>query len=162
MSVVMLVVGTGCDALRKKKPAECPPPVEQAQPAPGPAVTADQPGAPTEEELQQFVNQHIHFAFDKSDLDDDARTILRQKAVFLKKYAAVAVTIEGNCDERGSNEYNMALGDRRAFAAKEFLVGLGIEADRLATISYGEEKPLDPGHNEEAWAKNRRAQFVLK
>jgi peptidoglycan-associated lipoprotein len=73
----------------------------------------------------------------------------------------VAVRIEGNCDERGSDDYNMALGERRAKAAKDYLVNLGIASDRISTISYGEEKPADPGHDEEAWARNRRAEFVI-
>ncbi len=77
------------------------------------------------------------------------------------KYSTVKIQIEGHCDERGTAEYNLALGERRANSAKKYLVSLGIPADRLSTISYGKEMPLDPGHNEEAWAKNRRAHFII-
>lgn len=114
-------------------------------------------------EREMFENEDIHFEFDKSRLLPEAQEILKRKAAWLMSHSEVsAVTIEGHCDERGSNEYNMALGDRRANAAKAFLVDLGVPADRLSTISYGEERPLDPGHNEEAWAKNRRDHFTLE
>ena len=109
-----------------------------------------------------FVNEHIHFDFDKSTLTPAAREILRAKAMWLRNNVDASVVIEGHCDERGTTEYNLALGDRRAKAAKDFLVDMGISASRLSTISYGEERPLDPGSNEAAWAKNRRAQFVLR
>ncbi len=110
----------------------------------------------------KFQNEDIHFEFDKSRLLPEAQDILRDKAQFLMANPDVLVIIEGHCDERGTNEYNMALGDRRASSAKSFLVDLGIAGQRLTTISYGEEKPLDPGHSEEAWAKNRRAHFVIE
>ncbi len=110
----------------------------------------------------KFQNEDIHFEFDKARLLPEAQDILRDKAQFLMANPDVLVIIEGHCDERGTNEYNMALGDRRASSAKSFLVDLGIAGQRLTTISYGEEKPLDPGHSEEAWAKNRRAHFVIE
>ena len=110
---------------------------------------------------ERFENQDIHFDFDKSSLTPAAQAILRDKAAYLMANTNVSVIIEGHCDERGTNEYNMALGDRRASSAKSFLVDLGVESRRLTTISYGEEKPIDPGHNEAAWAKNRRAHFVI-
>ncbi len=110
----------------------------------------------------RFVNQDIHFEFDKSSLLPEAREILKEKAEWLSMTRGAAVTIEGHCDERGTNDYNLALGDRRAESAKRFLVDLGISAGRLTTVSYGEERPFDPGHNEEAWAKNRRAHFVIE
>ncbi|ABW68013.1 peptidoglycan-associated lipoprotein Pal [Desulfosudis oleivorans] len=109
-----------------------------------------------------FVNENIHFDFDKSTLTPAAREILRTKATWLRDNSDAAVVVEGHCDERGTTEYNLALGDRRAKAAKDFLVDMGISASRLSTISYGEERPLDPRSNETAWAKNRRAQFVLR
>ena len=87
--------------------------------------------------------------------------ILKENAELLKKYPKVKIQIEGHCDERGTNEYNLALGERRANSTKNYLVSLGISPDRISTISYGEEKPLDPGHNEEAWAKNRRAHTII-
>jgi len=103
--------------------------------------------------------QRIYFDFDQYVLTPQARDILAANAAYLKANAGVKARIEGHCDERGSDEYNLALGERRALAAKNYLVSLGIAADRLDIISYGEEMPLDPGHNEEAWAKNRRAEF---
>jgi peptidoglycan-associated lipoprotein len=111
---------------------------------------------------ERFENQDIHFEFDKSNLLPEAQAILRDKAEYLRADPGVSVIIEGHCDERGTNEYNMALGDRRAGSAKGFLEDLGIESRRLTTISYGEEKPVDPASNEEAWAKNRRAHFVVE
>lgn len=110
---------------------------------------------------ERFENQDIHFDFDKSSLTPAAQAILRDKAAYLMANANVSVIVEGHCDERGTNEYNMALGDRRASSAKNFLVDLGIESRRLTTISYGEEKPVDPASNEAAWTKNRRAHFVI-
>jgi peptidoglycan-associated lipoprotein len=86
---------------------------------------------------------------------------LKQNAALLAKYPRVKIQIEGHCDERGTSQYNLALGERRATSTKQYLITLGISADRISTISYGEEKPLDPGHNEEAWAKNRRAHSVI-
>ncbi|MBW2018647.1 MAG: peptidoglycan-associated lipoprotein Pal [Deltaproteobacteria bacterium] len=112
-------------------------------------------------ERERFLNEDIHFEFDKSRLLPEAKEILRHKAKWLMAHPDISVIIEGHCDERGTNEYNMALGDRRAQSAKSFLVDLGIARERLTTISYGEERPVDPRHNEEAWAKNRRAHFVI-
>jgi peptidoglycan-associated lipoprotein len=108
-----------------------------------------------------FINEHIHFAFDSSVLSDQAQQILKSKAEYLRTNPGVRVTVEGHCDERGTNTYNMALGDRRAESVKKFLVNLDINANRLSSISYGEERPIVMGKNEASWAKNRRAQFVL-
>jgi len=105
--------------------------------------------------------QKIYFNFDSADLSDQARAALSKNAELLAKQPSVTLRIEGNCDERGSDEYNLALGERRAKAAKDYLVNLGVQAERLSTISYGEEKPVDPGHDEAAWAKNRRDEFVI-
>lgn len=109
---------------------------------------------------KQFGGEDIHFEFDSAVLLPEAQLILGGKADFLSANN-VSVTIEGHCDERGTDAYNMALGQRRAEAAKAFLVDLGIPANRLSTISYGEERPVDPGTTEEAYAKNRRAHFVI-
>jgi peptidoglycan-associated lipoprotein len=109
-----------------------------------------------EEEMKAFSEENIYFDFDKAELKTEAKVVLKAKADWLRKHQDYSVRIEGHCDERGTNEYNLALGERRADAAKRFLVALGISADRISTISYGEEKPLDPGHDEGAWAKNRR------
>jgi peptidoglycan-associated lipoprotein len=109
-----------------------------------------------------FLNEDIYFEFDSSALLFMAQEVLKQKAQWMRDNPNVSVVIEGHCDERGTNEYNLALGDRRANSAKAFLVDLGIREYRLTTISYGEERPVDTGHNEEAWAKNRRAHFVIE
>jgi peptidoglycan-associated lipoprotein len=121
---------------------------------------AAQPGMPGMQQLQNEL-QKIYFNFDSSTLSDDSRSILSKNADLLAKQSSLKVRIEGNCDERGSDEYNMALGERRAKAAKDYLVNLGVQPDRLSTISYGEEKPVDQGHDEAAWAKNRRDEFVI-
>jgi len=101
------------------------------------------------------------FEYDSAELSADARAALDANAAVLKKYPTWAVTIEGHCDERGTAEYNLALGERRAVAAQAYLASLGIAADRLKTVSYGKEFPFDPGHDEAAYAKNRRAHFVI-
>ena len=103
----------------------------------------------------------IHFSFDQYDLSSEARNVLKQHADWLLKHDAFAVVIEGHCDERGTTEYNLALGQRRASEAMKFLIDLGVDGKRIKTISYGKEMPLDPGHNEDAWAKNRRDHFVI-
>jgi peptidoglycan-associated lipoprotein len=103
----------------------------------------------------------VHFDYDKSDLSDDAKSTLVNNAKWLEAHPNQKVTIEGHCDERGSTEYNLALGERRAKSVRDYLVGLGLDHARLAIISYGESMPLDPGHNEAAWAKNRRAHFAF-
>ncbi len=118
--------------------------------------------ARTEAAKTRFLNQNIHFEYDSSQLTDTARELLREKADWLKANPEHSIVIEGHCDERGTTEYNLALGDRRATAAKQYLQDLGIESFRMTTVSYGEERPLDPGQNEMAYSKNRRAQFVLK
>ncbi len=110
----------------------------------------------------RFLSENVHFDFDNATLDYQAQELLKQKAMWLRDNPDDNVVIEGHCDERGTNAYNLALGERRAESAKAFLVNLGISDARLTTISYGEEKPLDMGQNEEAWAKNRRAAFVLE
>ena len=103
----------------------------------------------------------VLFAYDSDDLDDGARKAVAANADLMRTYATWVVTIEGHCDERGTAEYNLALGDRRALAVKSLLLSLGISADRVRTVSYGKEFPFDSGHTEEAWAQNRRAQFML-
>jgi peptidoglycan-associated lipoprotein len=103
----------------------------------------------------------VYFALDSDELTPDSQKILDEDATLLKKYASWAITIEGHCDERGTAEYNLALGERRAVSARTYLVSLGISADRLRTVSYGKEFPFDAGHDEPAWSKNRRAHFVV-
>ena len=105
--------------------------------------------------------EQIFFDYDSSDVSGEAQKILDANAEVLKKNRAWVITIEGHCDERGTAEYNLALGERRALSARTYLVSLGIPADRIRTVSYGKEFPFDPGHNEEAWARNRRDHFVV-
>jgi len=109
----------------------------------------------------QFENEYIYFAFDKSNLDAEAQDVLMRKAEFLKENPNIYFTIEGQCDERGTNEYNLALGERRAETARSFLVDLGIEAHRISTVSYGEERPLCTKSTQECWARNRHDAFVI-
>jgi len=109
-----------------------------------------------------FINENIYFDFDRSNLKPETQEVLKRKAEWLRNNPGESVIIEGHCDERGTNEYNLALGDRRAQSAKNFLIDLGISESRLTTISYGEERPADPRHNENAWSKNRRDHFVLE
>jgi len=113
-------------------------------------------------EKEAFVNELLYFEYDESRLLPEAKAILKNKAKWLLANPTVNAVIEGHCDDRGTNEYNMALGDRRAQSAKNYLVDLGVPSRRLTTISYGEERPLAFGQNESAWAKNRRAQCVIE
>jgi peptidoglycan-associated lipoprotein len=112
-------------------------------------------------EINADVIADIHFDFDKYLIKPQDRKILDAAADWIKMNKPKMVTIEGHCDERGTSEYNLALGDRRANEAKKYLVSLGVNEKYFKTISYGEERPLDPGHNEAAWAKNRRDHFVI-
>lgn len=106
------------------------------------------------------ISAPIYFDFDRSDLRSEAREVLNQKAEVLRQYPDIRVRIEGHCDERGTVEYNLALGERRAEAARSYLIDLGIDPDRLTTVSYGEERPAVEGQNEAAWSQNRRDEFV--
>ena len=146
-------------AVEKQAPAKA----AEAAPAKGPEEQevdeAAMAAALADKEASQFVD--IHFAFDRFDLRPDARKVLDMHAKWLKAHPEFRVRMEGNCDERGTVEYNMALGQRRAASAMKYLVDLGVGKNRLSTISYGKERPLDPGHNEEAWAKNRRDLFSV-
>ena len=112
-------------------------------------------------EIRAFEAENIQFDFDKSELKPEARAILVKKAEWLRNNPEFSVRVEGHCDERGTNEYNLALGERRANSAWKFLNALGISGSRMTTISYGEERPADPRHNEMAWSKNRRDEFKL-
>jgi len=103
--------------------------------------------------------QAVHFDFDRYFIRDGDKEKLRNNARWLKKNTGVKITIEGHADERGENEYNLALGEKRAMSVKDYLKSLGVDASRISTVSFGEEKPADPDHNEAAWAKNRRAEF---
>ncbi len=157
----------------KPKPAPASPPEPTATPT---VVTLEPTPAPTprptprsmEEDIKAMsldrVSSYLKpafFDYDKADLRADARDVLAANATWLKNHSTVLFTIEGHCDERGTAQYNLALGDRRANAAKEYLVSLGIDAGRVKTVSYGKERPFATGHDEESWAKNRRAHFVV-
>jgi len=109
----------------------------------------------------RMVLRDVHFAYDSSTILPNDAAILQQIGAFLKRYPNVLIQIEGHCDERGTEEYNMALGSRRANAVRQFLADLGLDANRLYTISYGEMRPADPGRTEAAWAQNRRAHFLV-
>lgn len=129
-------------------------------------VTPPPPSAPVavQPSLDELFTREVkdaYFDFDKADINGDARNALSQTAEFLRSYPAVKVTLEGHCDERGSTEYNIALGDRRAQAAKDFLVSLGVTADRVQTVSYGKERPFCTDHDENCWKQNRRGHFVM-
>jgi peptidoglycan-associated lipoprotein len=113
------------------------------------------------EVFESKMLKDIHFDFDKYDIRPGDAEILKENAALFMKYSGVKIQVEGHCDERGTIEYNLALGERRANSAKRYLISLGISGDRISTISYGKEKPLDPSHNEEAWAKNRRDHFIV-
>ena len=123
-------------------------------------VVKKEPGI-TGEVFESKMLKDIHFDFDKYDIRPGDAEILKENAALLMKNPGVKIQIEGHCDERGTVEYNLALGERRANSAMKYLSSLGITGDRISTISYGKEKPLDPGHNEEAWAKNRRDHFIV-
>ncbi len=145
-----------------------PPPPSPPQPVteqpivpPEPVAEASIDSKPLDELNKEGLLKPVFFELDASDLSPDAQQTLNQDAALLKQHATWVITIEGHCDERGTAEYNLALGERRAVAARTYLVSLGIAADRLHTVSYGKEFPFDPGHAEQAWAKNRRAHFVI-
>jgi peptidoglycan-associated lipoprotein len=140
-------------------------PPDFVQPQPQPSVTVET--LPTDvEELNRVAAQRGYlqdafYSFDESTLTPDAQSALTSSATWLKKNPQYNLLIEGHCDERGTEQYNLALGDRRANSAKEYIVALGVDASRIRTVSYGEERPFDPGHDEAAWAKNRRAHLVI-
>jgi peptidoglycan-associated lipoprotein len=124
-----------------------------------PTTAAVRPGSA--EDFRTNVGDRVFFAFDKSDISPEARRTLERQAEWLKRYPNVTVSVEGHCDERGTREYNLALGERRATAAKNVLVALGVPANRVNTISYGKERPAVVGSNESAWAQNRRSVTVV-
>ncbi len=166
LSVMLMITWNNCS---KKVTKTAPPVQETSKPAPPPPVESDRPMPTIDLEPKETVEpaveitfQDINFDFDRYDLTARAREILANHARILINNPQIKLTIEGHCDERGTIEYNLALGERRANAAKEYLVKYGIDPSRIRTISYGKERPLDPRSNEEAWAKNRRAAFVIR
>ncbi len=139
-----------------------PEPVTEPVPVPPEPVVEDTISSANLDDLNRSgLLQPVLFALDMFEIDASGQQVLEANAQVMRKYPAMQVTIEGHCDERGTAEYNLALGERRALSAKTYLVSLGIPAERVRTVSYGKEFPFDPGHNEEAWSKNRRAHFVI-
>jgi len=146
-----------------EKPPAPPEPVPETTPIPPePSITDDSlAGKDLDVINKNSPFQPVFYALDSSELDQAGQQVLNANAEVLRKYPTWIITIEGHCDERGTAEYNLALGERRALAAKTYLVSLGIPTERLRTVSYGKEFPFDPGHDEAAWSKNRRAHFVV-
>jgi peptidoglycan-associated lipoprotein len=180
-AVALIIIAITAGACAKKQPPVArpiPPPPASGdtanRPPEPPEPIAEQPTVPAEpiaddplaESDIDKINQNspfqpVFFAFDSAEIDSAGQQVLAANAQVLKKYADWVITIEGHADERGTAEYNLALGERRAVAARAYLMSLGIPGDRLKTVSYGKEFPFDPGHNEEAWSNNRRAHFVV-
>ena len=180
--VAVLVIALGAGACGKKKPPVArplppppsstttgntvpapPTPVPDTTPIPPePKITDDPLMAGNLDEINKNSPfQPVFFRLDSFEIEGPAQQALSTNASILKKYPSWVITIEGHCDERGTAEYNLALGEKRALAARAYLLSLGVPADRLRTVSYGKEFPFDPGHDESAWSKNRRAHFVV-
>lgn len=142
------------------RPAD--PPAPMREPIPPEPLPSDSVAGKSLDDLNRDSPlRPIFFEYDSSDVNDAGRTTLQANAAVLKKYPSWVITIEGHCDERGTAEYNLALGERRAVAARTYLISLGVDANRLRTVSYGSEFPFDPAHQETAWSRNRRAHFVI-
>jgi peptidoglycan-associated lipoprotein len=156
-----LIATAGC---AKKKPAELPPPppttAAPETPPPPPPPSGPTPGSRADF-LAKVGTDTIYFATDAYDIDAEDQAVLTKQAAWLQQNPTVNVTVEGHCDERGTREYNLALGDRRANAAKNYLVNNGVAASRISVISYGKERPVAMGSDEAAWAQNRRAVTVV-
>jgi peptidoglycan-associated lipoprotein len=185
--VILLLISlfvTAC--ARRQPPPLLPPPPPPVATPPAVAAPSPPPPQPTTERIEEALPvppeplsedaianrsldelnrdspfRPVFFELDEAELDDVGRKTAQSNADLLKKYQSWVVTVEGHCDERGTAEYNLALGERRAVSVKTYLVSLGIAPDRIRTVTYGKEFPFDPGHNENAWAKNRRAHFVI-
>jgi peptidoglycan-associated lipoprotein len=180
LGVAALAAGFIAAGCGKKAPVAAPapaPPVVQEAPPPAPpapappAAVPEPPRVPTEDEVfasksLEALNQeqplaHVAFAYDSYALSDEARAALDRNAAWLRRWPSTRVTVEGHADSRGTNEYNLALGDRRAVAVRDYLVSLGIAADRVAAITRGEEQPFCHEETESCWAQNRRGYFVI-
>ena len=175
-AVLMLVVVTACakktppvtrpapppTTAGTGKPPGPPQPVVDPVPVPPEPVPEDAVAAKSLDDLNRDSPlTPVFYILDSADLSPDAQATLQQNAGVLKQYGTWQITIEGHCDERGSAEYNLALGERRAIAARDYLVSLGVAANRVRTVSYGKEFPFEPAHEESAWSRNRRAHFVI-
>lgn len=163
---VLALAVAGCHG-KKAKPAIPPeetgkPPVGEVTKEPGTEKPGEKPVTPIEPSEGAADLRDINFEYDKYNLTDEAADVMTQNAEYLMKHSDIDVLVEGHCDERGTEEYNLALGEKRALAARDFLVRFGIQRSRISIISYGEERPIDPASDEMAWAKNRRAHFEVK
>jgi peptidoglycan-associated lipoprotein len=176
VSGAMLTTACGKKKVETPAPAPAPPPpppptAPPAPPAPAPPPAAPAPAAPTEDELfakmslddlnAKGVLADVFFALDSIELGSDARSVLQKNTDYLKRRASTKVLVEGHADARGTNEYNLALGERRAGAARDYVVSLGIPVDRITIVSKGEEQPVCREDNEACWAKNRRGHFIF-
>ena len=157
MGLVVVVAGCGGKKAVEETPSDIDAPPVVEPPVEEEPVVQEEP-----KEVPMPVLDNVFFAFDKYSLTEESKRSLEQNAKELKRASEATIVIEGHCDERGTKAYNLSLGEKRANAAKEYLVALGVPGSRVAIISYGKERPFDPGHNETAWAKNRRAHFVIK
>lgn len=142
------------------RPPDPPAPMKEPMP-PQPLASDDVSGRSLDDLNRDSPLRPVFYELDSSEVNDAGRTTLQANAAVLKKYPTWVITIEGHCDERGTPEYNLALGERRAIAARTYLISLGLDANRLRTVSYGSEFPFDPAHQESAWSRNRRAHFVI-
>jgi peptidoglycan-associated lipoprotein len=149
------IFALGCGHKPKVEPTPPPPPPVVEKPVEPP------PPPPEEPKIAPLSLTTIYFDYDKSDIRSDARNILAENAKGLTDHPTATIRIEGNCDERGTDEYNLALGQRRADAARDYLVNYGISASKLTTISYGESRPVSKGHDESSYSQNRRADFTI-
>lgn len=157
--VLLIILASFVVAISCKKPL--PPPVVVPPPVVQVDTTTPPPPPPEKPPVPPLQVATIYFDYDKADIRSDARDILSSNGRSLTEHPTATIRIEGNCDERGTEQYNLALGERRANAARDYLVNYGINASRITTISYGEERPAAQGHDESAWSKNRRADFAI-
>lgn len=158
---VLVVISTAGCATKSQSQSGSTPPVESSF-APETGVETNQIIPGSERDFQVNAGDRVYFAYDQWTLNDASRNVLRRQAVWLQRYPAVVLTIEGHCDERGTREYNLALGARRAAAVKEYLASIGVSAGRLETISYGKERPVCTDSTEGCWSQNRRAVSVIR
>ncbi len=149
---------TACPTPPKVEPEATP--IDTSTTIPEDVVTEEETDAP-QEIIKESQFETVYFDFDKSSLRSDSKSGLDSNYDLLMQFPDVMVKIEGHCDERGTVEYNLSLGEKRATSCMDYLVGLGIDASRISTISYGKEKPVDAGHSEAAWGKNRRCEFKI-
>jgi peptidoglycan-associated lipoprotein len=166
-SLSFVVMLAACSSMKMEAPPPAPPP----PPPPAPGAPPPPPPAPvtmgviapgSAMDFEQNVGDRVFFAYDRSDVDDRGRQTLQKQAAWLQRYPTVVLTLEGHADERGTREYNLALGARRAQAVKDYLVSLGVSGARLETISYGKERPICSQSNEACWAQNRRGVSTIK